>query len=93
MRTISSVEAQNRFGELLDSAQREPISITRRGRPIAFVLSPHEYEALSQGQKAAKNQASITAAQAAIAAFRGSGSKGTTESLLAERHADRLREG
>ena len=40
MRTVTSVEAQNRFGELLDNAQREPITITRRGRPVAFVLSP-----------------------------------------------------
>ncbi|MDP1704988.1 MAG: type II toxin-antitoxin system prevent-host-death family antitoxin, partial [Sulfurimicrobium sp.] len=31
MRTVSSAEAQNHFGELLDNAQREPISITRRG--------------------------------------------------------------
>ena len=38
LKTISSVEAQNRFGELLDNAQREPISITRRGRPVAFVV-------------------------------------------------------
>ena len=34
MRTMTSVEAQNRFGELLDTAQREPITITRRGLGI-----------------------------------------------------------
>jgi len=34
MRTMTSVEAQNQFGQLLDAAQREPISITRRGRPV-----------------------------------------------------------
>jgi len=38
MRTMTSVEAQNRFGELLDAAQREPVTITRRGRAVAFVL-------------------------------------------------------
>lgn len=46
MRTVTSVEAQNRFGELLDSAQREPITITRRGRPVAFVLSPEDMKDL-----------------------------------------------
>ncbi len=46
MRTMTSVEAQNRFGELIDSAQREPISITRRGRPVAFVLSPEDMKDL-----------------------------------------------
>lgn len=46
MRTVTSAEAQNRFGELLDSAQREPITITRRGRPVAFVLSPEDMKDL-----------------------------------------------
>lgn len=46
MRTLTSVEAQNRFGELLDSAQREPVTITRRGRPVAFVLSPEDMKDL-----------------------------------------------
>ena len=88
MRTMSSVEAQNRFGELLDAAQREPVSITRRGRPVAFV----EYDALSQGLKAANSRFLLTAAQAAITAFRSSGPKGATADLLQDRQADRLRE-
>ncbi|MBW8065838.1 MAG: type II toxin-antitoxin system prevent-host-death family antitoxin, partial [Ferrovum sp.] len=44
MRTVTSVEAQNRFGELLDNAQREPVTITRRGRPVAFLLSPADMQ-------------------------------------------------
>ncbi|MBW7900391.1 MAG: type II toxin-antitoxin system Phd/YefM family antitoxin [Rhodocyclaceae bacterium] len=40
MQAIASLEAQNRFGELLDTAQREPVLITRRGRPVSLVLSP-----------------------------------------------------
>jgi len=92
MRTMTSVEAQNHFGELLDTAQREPVTITRRGRPVAYVLSQQEYDVFSQGVAQAKQQSSLTAAQAAIAAFRGSGPKGTTERLLEDRRADRLRE-
>ncbi len=46
MRTVTSVEAQNRFGELIDSAQREPVTITRHGRPVAFVLSPEDLKDL-----------------------------------------------
>ena len=46
MRTVTSVEAQNHFGELIDSAQREPVTITRRGRPVAFVLSPEDMKEL-----------------------------------------------
>lgn len=56
MRTLTSVEAQNRFGELLDAAQREPVTVTRRGRPVAFVVSPQDMrevlDARSQRSKA-----------------------------------------
>jgi len=92
MRTMTSVEAQNRFGELLDAAQREPVTITRRGRPVAFVISQQEYEALSQGHETANSQSLKSAAQAAIAAFRGKGKGGAVERLLMDRRTDRDRE-
>jgi antitoxin (DNA-binding transcriptional repressor) of toxin-antitoxin stability system len=41
MRTITSLEAQNHFGELIDTSQREPVLITRRGRPVSVVFSPN----------------------------------------------------
>ena len=40
MITMTSLDAQNRFGELLDTSQREPVLITRRGRPVSTVISP-----------------------------------------------------
>lgn len=46
MIVMTSVEAQNRFGELIDRAQREPVEITRRGRPVAYVIAEHELRAL-----------------------------------------------
>jgi antitoxin Phd len=46
MIVVTSVEAQDRFGELIDRAQREPIEITRRGRPVAYVISEHDLRAL-----------------------------------------------
>jgi prevent-host-death family protein len=52
MMKVSSVEAQNRFGQLLDSAQREPIVITRHGRPAAYLISPKEMEALRRARGA-----------------------------------------
>jgi antitoxin Phd len=44
MITKSSAEAQNQFGQLLDLAQREPVAITRHGRPAAFVISAQEMD-------------------------------------------------
>ena len=41
MRTMTSLAAQNHFGELIDTSQREPVLITRRGRPVAVVFSPY----------------------------------------------------
>ena len=51
MITISSVEAQNRFGELIDRSQREPVEVTRRGRTVAYVVSPHDMQELSDLRK------------------------------------------
>lgn len=47
MITVTSVEAQNRFGELIDRSQREPIQVTRRGRAVAYVVSEHDMQALA----------------------------------------------
>ena len=39
MITMTSLEAQNQFGALIDSSQRTPVIITRRGRPVSIVTS------------------------------------------------------
>jgi prevent-host-death family protein len=56
MLTVSSMEAQNRFGQLLDTVQREPVTITRHGRTAAFIVSPQDMADL-QDIKAKRTQA------------------------------------
>ena len=51
MITLTSVEAQNQFGKLLDTVQREPISITRHGRTTAFVVSPLDMDELLDSRR------------------------------------------
>jgi prevent-host-death family protein len=46
MPSISSVNAKNRFGQLLDAARRAPVMVTRKGRPAAVVISVEDYERL-----------------------------------------------
>jgi prevent-host-death family protein len=46
MLTMTSVEAQSRFGELIDRSQREPVEVTRRGRTVAYVVSEHDMREL-----------------------------------------------
>ena len=48
---MTSVEAQNQFGKLLDTAQREAVAITRHGRETAFVVSPREMEELLDARR------------------------------------------
>ena len=46
MKTFAASEAKNEFGRLLDTARREPVTIEKKGRPVAVVLSIEEYEHL-----------------------------------------------
>jgi prevent-host-death family protein len=46
MKTISAKDAKNSFGSFLDSAQREPIMITKRDRPVGIFFSMQDVEAL-----------------------------------------------
>lgn len=87
MRTMTSAEAQNHFGMLLDTAQREPISITRRGRPVAYLFSAQEYAALTLPKSSIDE---LSANAQILAAFRGSGKGGSTARLVEEREAERV---
>jgi prevent-host-death family protein len=89
MLTMTSVEAQNHFGMLLDTAQREPISITRRGRTVAYLFSPQEYEALTQAKSDSDTQPAINQL---LTMFRGSGTGGSAARMVAEREAERQQE-
>jgi antitoxin Phd len=51
MVTVTSVEAQSRFGQLIDMAQRETVSVTRHGRPAAFIVSPRDMEELLDARR------------------------------------------
>jgi prevent-host-death family protein len=48
MKTFAATEAQNGFGRLLDAAQREPVAIEKKGRPVAVVLSVEDYRRLEE---------------------------------------------
>jgi antitoxin Phd len=46
MEKIAATEAQNKFGELVDSARRSPIEITKKGRGVVVVLASEEFQRL-----------------------------------------------
>ncbi len=46
MKTIAAKEAKNGFGKMLDTVQREPVTIEKHGRAVAVILSLEEYQRL-----------------------------------------------
>jgi prevent-host-death family protein len=51
MLTMTSLEAQNKFGMLIDASQRQPVAVTRRGRPVAVVLSYDDAQEFLQSRE------------------------------------------
>jgi prevent-host-death family protein len=81
MRTISAIEAKNRFGQLLDAAQRAPVTVTKKGRPAAVVMSVEDYERMrGAGWKRLLETMASARQQAA--------ERGLTDELLDELLAD-----
>jgi prevent-host-death family protein len=62
MITVTSMDAQNRFGHLLDNVQREPVIITRHGRTAAFIISPRDMQDLQDARR--KRSAAVDAFEA-----------------------------
>jgi antitoxin Phd len=44
MQTMPALEAKNHFGQLIEAAQRQPITVTKQGRPAVVVMSTYEFE-------------------------------------------------
>lgn len=39
MKTIASSDLQSRFGEILDMAKRDPVTVTQYGRPVVTMMN------------------------------------------------------
>ncbi|EER22727.1 type II toxin-antitoxin system Phd/YefM family antitoxin [Rickettsia endosymbiont of Ixodes scapularis] len=48
MKSISSKEAQNHFGELMNQAVKSPVIINKYGKPTVVLISHEEYEKFNQ---------------------------------------------
>lgn len=48
MRYVSATEAKQQLAAILDTAQREPVTIRRQKRDIAVVLSAKDYARLTR---------------------------------------------
>ena len=48
----SATEVKNRFGEFMDKAQREPVTVEKTGRSYAVLLGYEEYQRLLAAEDA-----------------------------------------
>ena len=46
MKSVASTSAKNQFGQVLEAALTEPVTITKTGRNVAVMLSWSEYQRL-----------------------------------------------
>ena len=52
MASITATDAKNKFGQVLEMAQAEPVRIQKNGRDVAVLLSPEQYrELVAQGNE------------------------------------------
>jgi prevent-host-death family protein len=67
MRTFTAADAKNRFGELLDTARREPVRIEKHGRAVAVMVSEEDYALLQEMKREALKEALADSAADAAA--------------------------
>ncbi len=85
MKDMSSTDAKTHFGALLDMAQREPVTIHKKGRAVAVMLSMQDFE----GHEAMK----LKLLQQAIDTGIASGLDDRSfENIIAEAEAEAVRE-
>ncbi len=42
MKTVRSTDLQSRFGQVLDEAKRDPVTVTQHGRPVVVIMGYEE---------------------------------------------------
>lgn len=81
MKSVTALEAKNRLGEVLEAAQRQPVSITRNGRPSVVVISAESYARRQRMARERMRQALQRAGEHAVA-------QGMNEDVLDQLLAD-----
>jgi prevent-host-death family protein len=59
MAEMTATDAKNKFGQVLEMAQAEPVAIQKNGRDVAYVVSAEQYKALLEKSAAPKVRPAI----------------------------------
>ena len=52
VKTMSAVDAKTRFGQFIDAAQREPVIVTKKDRPVGVFFSIDDIQDTIWGEEA-----------------------------------------
>ena len=61
MTVMTATDAKNRFGQMLEMAQKEPVRIQKNGRDVGVVLSPEEYRDYEAARQSARVRPAVDA--------------------------------
>jgi len=56
MRTFSSADAKNRFGDLIDAARIAPVAVTKYDKPFVVVMGIEEFTRLTERRALKKKE-------------------------------------
>jgi len=48
MKEAAATEVKNKFGQILETVVSEPVTIEKKGRPVAVIVSIGEYQRLTE---------------------------------------------
>ena len=82
MKSITTLEAENRLSEVLEAVQRQPVSITRDGRPYVVMMSAESYARRQRMARIRLRQALARAGEQAC-------ERGLTDDALAQLFIDK----
>jgi len=83
MKIMSAKEAKNSFGVFLDSAQREPVVVTKRDRPVGVMFSMNDVPAMIDFAEAMKEKIN-TGIQAGLEDSKAGRGRELTDDYVAE---------
>jgi prevent-host-death family protein len=87
MRTVSNDTGQIKLCELIEAVRNEPVTVLKKGEPVAVVLSPAEFDRLEE-QDRIRREAKVRLRETISSIQREATERGLTETELQRLMAD-----
>jgi prevent-host-death family protein len=87
MRTVSNDTGQIKLRELIEAVRNEPVTVLKKGEPVAVVLSPAEFDRLEEQDRICR-EAKVRLRETISSIQREAAERGLTETELQRLMAD-----